>query len=197
MASSIRRMIEELGRNVAALAGSKVKVKVMEGSQALGAQPHSGQEALWIKGAIERLDKLADKRTRTAIMEKCGVNCARFNSGVMKGAMSRRKKFSTLEAFLEAEVKKPLKGTKLERRGNKLILSYLPRSYSGAMRCFCALVQELPEGEEISPTYCHCSKAFVRTWWEAVLGNPVKVDILETAMTGSHQCRFRITMGKG
>lgn len=186
-----------MGRNVAALAGSKVKDKVMEGSQAIGAQANSGQAALWVRGAVERLDKLTDKKTRFAIMEKCGVNCARFNSEVMKGALSRRKKFSIVEVFLEAEVKKPLKGTKLERRGRGLILSYFPRSYSRAMRCFCALVQDLPEGEEISPTYCHCSKAFVRTWWEAVLGNPVKVDILETAMTGSHQCRFRITMGKG
>jgi hypothetical protein len=190
-------MIEELGRNVAALAGSKVKDKVLEGSQALGDQPKGYEAAMWVKGAVERLDKLTDKKTRTSIMEKCGVNCARFNSGVMKGALSRRKKFSTLEAFLEAEVKKPLKGTSLERQGRALILSYLPRSYSGAMRCFCALVQDLPEGEEISPTYCYCSKAFVRTWWEAVLGQPVKVDILETALTGSHQCRFRITMGKG
>ncbi|MGB9004230.1 MAG: hypothetical protein WCB96_00750 [Candidatus Aminicenantales bacterium] len=197
MGNSIRRMIEELGRNVAALAGSKVKDKVMEGSQALGAQPHSGQRALWIKGAIERLDKLADKKTRFAIMEKCGVNCARFNSEVVTRAMSRRKKFSTLEAFLEAEVKKPLKGTKLERHGRLLKLSYLPQSFSKTMRCFCALVQDLPEREEISPTYCHCSKAFVRTWWEAVLSEPVKVDILETALTGSHQCQFRITMGKG
>jgi len=32
MASSNQRMIEEFGRNVAALAGSKVKDKVMEGS---------------------------------------------------------------------------------------------------------------------------------------------------------------------
>jgi hypothetical protein len=197
MASYIKRIIEEFGRNVAALAGSKVKDKVMEGSQALGAKPHCGQMAQWAKGAMERLDKLADKKTRVGIMEKCGVNCARFNSGVVKGAMSRRKKFSTLEAFLEAEVKKPLKGTKLERQGNTLILTYLPRSYTRPMRCFCALVNALPDTQKISPTYCHCSKAFVRTWWEAVLGQPVKVDILETALTGSHQCRFRITIGKG
>jgi hypothetical protein len=193
----MKRMIEEFGRNVEALAGSKIKDKVMEGSQNLGPEAEGRQAALWVKRAVDRLDKLTDKKTRTAIMEKCGVNCARFNSGVMKGALSRRKNFSTLEAFLEAEVKKPLKGTKLERRGHELILSYLPRSYSGAMRCFCALVRDLPEREEISPTYCHCSKAFVRTWWEAVLGQPVKVDILETGLTGSHQCRFRITMEKG
>jgi len=189
-------MIEELGRNVAALAGSKVKDKVMEGSEAMGGRAQGRQTALWVKAAMDRLDKLADKKTRAAIMEKCGVNCAKFNSGVVKGALGRRKKCSTLEAFLEAETKKPLKGTKLERQGRVLILSYLPQSYSRTMRCFCALVKDLPEGEEISPTYCHCSKAFVRTWWEAVLDRPVKVDILETALTGSHQCRFRITMGK-
>jgi hypothetical protein len=197
MASSSKRMIEELGRNVEAVAGSKARDKVMEGSLALGAQAHGRQTALWVKGAMERLDKVADKKTRLAIMDKCGVNCARVNSGVVRAALSRRKKFPTLDAFLEAEVKKPLKGTKLEKKGSTLVLSYLPRSYTRPMRCYCALANALPEEEEISPTYCHCSKAFVRTWWEAVLGMPVKVNILETALTGSHQCRFQITMGKG
>jgi len=190
MANSIKGMIEELGRNIEALAGSKVKDKVMEGSEAMGGRAQGRQTALWVKAAMDRLDKLADKKTRAAIMEKCGVNCAKFNSGVVKDVLGRRKKYSTLEAFLEAEVKNPVEGTKLERRGSTLILFYLPRTYARPMRCYCVLVNDLPEDEEISPTYCQCSRAFVRTWW------PVKVDILETALTGSDQCRFRITMGK-
>ncbi len=197
MAGYNKRMIEELGRNVAALAGNKVRDKVMEGSQALGGQGQGLQTALWIKGAMERLDKLTDKKTRVAVMDKCGVHCAKFNSSVVKGALDRRKKFPTLEAFLEAEIKKPVEGTNLERQGGALILSYLPRSYTRPRRCFCALANALPEREKMSGTYCHCSRAFVRTWWEAVLGKPAKVDILETALTGSNQCRFRVTKGKG
>ena len=61
------------------------------------------------------------------------------------------------------------------------------------MRCYCALVKDLPAGEAISQTYCHCSKAFVKTLWEAVLGKPVSVDLLESAVSGASDCRFRIT----
>jgi hypothetical protein len=49
----------------------------------------------------------------------------------------------------------------------------------------------------MSRTYCHCSKAFVRTLWEAVMGRPVSIELLESAVSGSGECRFRITASPG
>jgi len=45
----------------------------------------------------------------------------------------------------------------------------------------------------MSQTYCHSSKAFVRTLWETVLDRPLTVEILESAVSGAGECRFRIT----
>jgi predicted hydrocarbon binding protein len=195
MSEAMMGMIAAFGRTVAAVAGKKVKDQVMAGSEKLTAGTKGSDVARWMKGAVERLDRLTDKKAGVDIMERCGVNCARHNSRVLKGAIARRKKHSSLDAFLEAEVKKPMTGTKLERRGSTLMLTYLPQTFSKSMRCFCAQLKDLPDKEEISPTYCHCSKAFVGAWWEAVLGKPVKVKILETALTGSRQCTFKIEMG--
>jgi hypothetical protein len=55
------------------------------------------------------------------------------------------------------------------------------------------MVSGLPEGETMSVTYCQCSRAFVQTVWEAALGRPVQVDLLSSAVSGSDECRFRIT----
>jgi hypothetical protein len=45
----------------------------------------------------------------------------------------------------------------------------------------------------MSGTHCGRSVGFVRTAWEAVLGLPVDVALLSSAISGSSECRFRIT----
>jgi len=42
-----------------------------------------------------------------------GINCANHNVGIVNNAIKRRAKFSTLETFIESEIKKPAKGTSL------------------------------------------------------------------------------------
>jgi len=150
------------------------------------------KRAQWVKEVITRLDGFADEVTCAEIMHGNGVNCANHNVSVVKAAIKRRDKYDSLEAFIDAEIKKPQKGTSLERDGEDLILSYLPSKYSHPMRCFCGLVKSLPEDETLSPTYCLCSVGFVQTWWSAVIGKSVKVQLLESALTGSDKCRFRI-----
>ena len=150
------------------------------------------KRAQWVKEVINRLDEFADEATCKEIMHGNGVNCAKHNVSVVKAAIKRRDKYDSLETFIDAEIKRPQKGTSLERDGEDLILSYLPGKYSHPMRCFCGLVKNLPENDTLSPTYCLCSVGFVETWWSAVIGRPVNVQLLESAITGSDKCRFRI-----
>jgi hypothetical protein len=191
MTTSVRGMIEEFGRRVEESAGPDVRRQVMTGS----ARVTSGLEptSLWVKGAVERLERLAGERTAVTVMEACGVNCARINHGVVARAKARRSRHADEEAFLAAEARHPQRGTRLERHGDILYQTYTPRTYTYPMRCYCALLSDLPPSETVPRAYCHCSKAFVRSYWEEVLGRPVKVEILESAVGGSAVCRFRIT----
>jgi hypothetical protein len=143
------------------------------------------------KKVTNKLDENTDEETRVSIMHIVGENCAAHNEDVVKSAINRRANFNSLEDFLDAEIIKPHAGTELERIGGSLILSYLPESMH--MRCFCALVNSLPKQESLSPTYCNCSVAFVETWWSSVVGKQVNVELLESALTGSKKCRFKIT----
>jgi hypothetical protein len=148
------------------------------------------KRAQWVKKVTKNLDENCDEETRKSIMNAVGDNCAAHNEGVVKAAIKKRAKFNSLEDYLDAEIRKPHAGTELERSGEGLILSYLPESIN--MRCFCALVNSLPKQETLSPTYCNCSVAFVETWWSSVIRKPVKVELLESALTGSKKCRFKI-----
>jgi len=65
-------------------------------------------------------------------------------------------KFKSLDEFLEAEIRKPIPGTKLERKDNVLYWFYTPRAFRKSLRCFCGLLRGLRENENVSATYCHC-----------------------------------------
>ena len=194
MANPISGMLEELGGRIASRAGKKVRESVMEGSDRVASGKDMRALARWVRGAMERLDKLADRKTRCAIMEACGANCARRNKSVIERAKARRRKHRTLEEFLAAEERQPPAGTRLERKGAVLYQFYTPRAFPVPMRCYCALLRGLPENETVSPTYCCCSQGFVKTYWEAVLAAPVKVKALASAVTGETECKFEIRM---
>jgi hypothetical protein len=197
MSRSILGMIKGFGENVRAVAGEKVQAEVMEGRAGLTARAKPVAAARWMKGAIDRLDRLTDKKTRAEIMTRCGRACLRVNAAFVSGIKARRKKFASEDEFLAAEVKKPLTGTRLERRGKFLYHTYTPRTFGRSRRCYCALAGALPDAENMSPTHCLCSKAFLQGYWEAALGRPLGISVLETALSGARECRFRIDLGHG
>jgi hypothetical protein len=126
-------------------------------------------------------------------MQNCGYNCAKKNHKVIERAVARRKKYSSVDDFLEAEQRNPMKGTKLAREGNIIYQSYTPQTFTRPMRCYCSLFREFPIEDTVSLTYCNCSKGFVEKYWEAVLQKPVKVDLLlQSAISGAKECMFAI-----
>ena len=174
------------------VAGRAVATKVMEGSEQITEKTDKRKTALWVKGAMERLDKLVDDENKKRIMRDCGYNCAKKNSKVIERAVARRKKFGSTDEFLVAEQQKPMKGTKLAREGNILYQYYTPQAFTRPMRCYCGLLRELPSEETVSTTYCNCSRGFVEKYWENILGKPVRVDILQSAVSGASECKFAI-----
>jgi hypothetical protein len=172
--------------------GKSVAAKVMEGSEQITEKTDKKKVAQWVKDAMERLDASVDEKTRKLVMQNCGYNCAKKNHIVIERAMKRRGKYASIDDFLEAEQKNPMKGTKLAREGGILYQSYTPRAYTTPMRCYCSLFRGLPTEDTVSLTYCNCSKGFVEKYWEAILQKPVKVDLLQSAISGAKECKFTI-----
>ena len=185
-------MLMALEKNVEFLAGETISKKVMEGSEKITEKTDKRKIAGWVKDAMGRLDTLVDEKTRFQIMENCGYNCAEVNRRVIERAKARRKKFKSIDEFLEAEERKPTVGTRLAREGKTLYQFYTPRAFTRPMRCYCALLRGLPDDEKVSVTYCHCSKGFVKKFWENVLERPVRVELMQSAVSGGSECKFAI-----
>jgi len=188
------KMLIPIEKNIEHYAGKEISKKVMEGSEEITEKTDKKKTALWTKTAMDRLDALVDENTRVQIMNACGSNCAEINKRLIQKAVERRNKFKTTEEFLKAEQEKPQKGIKIKLEGDGLLHYYTPQTFTHPMRCFCGLVNALPKGVTISKTYCRCSEGFVKKYWETILQKPVKVTLLESAVTGASECKFAVQL---
>ena len=180
--------IAEFGATVSHFAGEQASRTVMTGSDQI-AGASSKEVAKWLKAAVERLDATVDEGARAQIMEQMGLNCAEMNKSHVERALARRNRFNTLAEFLDAEEKAPSRGTRLVREGDLVYQYYKPLSAFGR-RCFCSLWHGLPEGENVSPTWCQCSRAFVSEVWKAYAGRSVQVELAESCISGASECKF-------
>jgi len=95
------------------------------------------------------------------------------------------------------------------RQGDKIYVSkipFAPKQYLSerdpAMKryyaCHCQLVRTaIRDGNpKISPIFCYCSGGFEKLPFDVIFGEPVKVELLESALKGDMRCRFAITIPK-
>jgi hypothetical protein len=188
------RMLIPIEKTIEHYAGKEVSRKVMAGNEDITEKTDKKTVALWVKGAMDRLDALADKKTRIQAMNACGANCAEINKQVIQKAVQRRQKFASLEEFLHAEQETPQKGTRIEQEGNHLFNIYIPQAFTHPMRCYCGLLRALPKDATVSQTYCHCAEGFVREYWKSILQKQVNVTLVESAISGASECKFVVQL---
>jgi hypothetical protein len=96
------------------------------------------------------------------------------------------------------------------RQGDKVYLTKIPyapgqflKEKDPTMRryyaCHCQLVRTaLRDGRpRIPATFCYCSAGFEKLHFDAIFGEPVEVELLETLLKGDARCRFAVRIPKG
>lgn len=65
--------------------------------------------------------------------------------------------------------------------------------------CHCPWAREsLRSGQQpVSARFCQCSAGFHKKFWEVMLGQPLKADVLESVLKGDDRCRFVIHLPDG
>jgi hypothetical protein len=95
------------------------------------------------------------------------------------------------------------------RKGNKVYKTKIPYAPSEFLKekdpvmrkyyaCHCQLVRTaLRDGKpRIPATFCYCSAGFEKLHFDAIFGEPVEVELLETPLKGDARCRFAIKIPK-
>jgi predicted hydrocarbon binding protein len=184
--------LTELDRRIRETVGDEAADTIMMGLGDVKNSWKKDRVAHWVKAAMARMDETLDDEVKEEIMVACGHNCAAHHGAPIRRAVKRREKHEGFYDFLDAMAAEPPKGMQVERDGDAVVFGYTPQTFGGGMRCYCSLVNGLPMDETMSETYCLCSRGFVEAYWEAVSGGRVDVELLESAVSGSDVCRFRV-----
>ena len=96
------------------------------------------------------------------------------------------------------------------RCGDRIYLTkipYAPKQYLNEKdptlkryyACHCPLARSAIRDEKpkISPTFCYCSGGFEKLGFDVIFGEPVEVELLESALKGDMRCRFAIKIPRG
>jgi hypothetical protein len=83
-----------------------------------------------------------------------------------------------------------------------MTIEYLAESDETLKRyyyCHCPWARDsiIQDDVEVSPTFCNCSAGYHKKYYEVVLGQPLKADVLETVLAGDPWCKFAIHLPEG
>lgn len=137
----------------------------------------------WIASVMKGINENVDDDTKKEILENCGKACAIYHGHLEKIA-GLKEKGRNLEEILDYMNQEKMWCGEWIQREN--ILS------STCEACECPLI--LTEIVKLSPTFCYCSRGFVKSVFEEILGKPVVVELKKAIGRGDRICHFTIDL---
>jgi effector-binding domain-containing protein len=199
-----------LDQNLGRVLGERERRQVMQGSEGLRLGSTVEERFEWTKGAIQRLDRLAADGQKYEILSGCAhvfpqEPIEKLRVVYEKARASGLDPLLAVDAAIEFMVGDPAWGIQPVREGRVIYATKNPRdrkAYEEAKTeaerrrayCFCPLVRDHLEDEEMSWTFCNCSAGWERQQWEGALGRSVKVEIVKSLLRGDDRCRFAIQL---
>jgi effector-binding domain-containing protein len=205
----IHKWDELLATNVDRVLGEEAARQVMEGEGTLTVTSPVEERFRWARGAIGKLEGLADERERYDILSRCAHVFPDDQLGKLRLAYEEAHArtgdvLESVDAVIAFMDEDPGWGVVPRREGNVIYSAKKPRDPEGYEKanselerrkayCYCPVVREhLDEGMPV--TFCYCGAGWFRQQWEAAIGEPVRVEILRSVLKGDDVCEFGIRL---
>jgi len=184
--------------------GTYARWNIMQGIESITPNSSFEEYSNWIKGAIDRLDTLTKDDEK-----KCQVvsHCAHVFPQERIDHLRLIYETGEFDDILREMYRDDFWYEKPVRRGNVIYMCknpFDPEGYANAdtaserrkAYCHCRFVHPYLDGTGItlSPTFCFCGAGWYRRLWEGILGQPVKIEHVETLLRGNDQCTMTITL---
>jgi effector-binding domain-containing protein len=195
---------DRLTYNLDRVLGKQVRTEIMKDREKLFQLESSMDERFqWVKGAIDRLDKLAGGREKYEILSSCAHEFSQKRIDKMRAIYEKNKNIDDVIEVMHndyAWYEDPV------RKGNSIYVTKIPYNREGYEKattledkkknyCHCPIVRNYLNSE-ISPTFCNCSTGWYRQLWEGIIGKSVQIDILKSLINGDDKCEFEIHLPK-
>lgn len=130
---------------------------------------------------MEGFDKHLEKENRIILLEECGRKCIQDRrKKLIKDAKTISKNSNNLKEYL----------VKLSEIYGSLHVSEEEIAFIWD-KCYCPIIGKIPAGQ-ISPTFCYCSRGWVKELLEIAAKEPVEVTIDEAITKGDSRCKLRV-----
>jgi effector-binding domain-containing protein len=189
--------------------GGEAARHVMQGSETLTIESMAEERFWWVRGAMQRLEGLADEGQRYEILSRCAHVFPKGQIEKLRVVYEQTKAqtgdtLAAVDAVLDFMGEDPGWAEAPRREGYVLYSSKKPRDPEGYERvedelekrkayCFCPLIRaNLEEG--IPLTFCYCGAGWYRQQWEGAIGKPVTIEIVKSILKGDDRCEFAIRL---
>lgn len=135
---------------------------------------------VWLKSLFAGLDAEADETTRDSILGYCGEACANFHNSMAAARDISEQCKEVDEILSELNQIEDLWCGYWKSEGEII--------YSVCERCGCPLVNA--GLVELSPSFCGCSRGWVKAVFDAALGKEVEVELVQAIGRGDPVCKF-------
>jgi hypothetical protein len=153
--------------------------EIMAGHEYIRAGASPELKARWYRGVIERMDALLEPAKRFRARELCACSRTAWRLDRMKRLGRAHQDWDALSAAVQ---KSGLMGAEVRRTGRRVLVRF------GVPACVCHSIRA--STEPVSITYCHCCKGHLMALFEAALGRVVRMDVVESHVSGGSDCRF-------
>jgi len=196
---------QHLADGVEQILGPSARKQVMAGIEAITDESSAEAYREWIHGAMRRIDTLTDDAVKKyKIISCCAHVFPQERIDLLRSIYEQRHDIDDVlrEMYQDPDwYEKPLrKGSQLHLRK----VPFNPEAYQKASTpaerrqayCHCDFVRPYLDQApaRISPTFCWCGAGWYRRLWEGILGQPIKVEHVETLIKGNDQCTLIIAL---
>jgi len=138
----------------------------------------------WLEALLIGLDTEVDGRIRSRLMEYCGRACALHHASIEKAKAIQHGVKGVDELLDRLNQLEDLWCGKWMRDGDTI--------YSVCEECGCPIVRA--GLIKLSPTFCECSRGWVKAVFETVLGRPVEVKLGQAIGCSDQVCEFIVCL---
>jgi predicted hydrocarbon binding protein len=163
-------------------AGPELAQKIMRDYAAFECGANLKQKAAWLRQMIERLEQDCSPELCKEVMQACGQKCCGITT--RKKALELWKKSPSLQEFLAILNQHGIGGGRLALKDEHTVTG-------GYDQCFCGQVKQT-ETPFPTLTYCQCSTGWYKRLFETVLNKEVRVEVLQSIISGEKSCEFVI-----
>jgi hypothetical protein len=165
------------------IAGEKAAEKIMAGLNGYDKLKAREKATSWDETMV-RMEKALGRDKAIEVMASCGHKCC--GAQTRSKAIALRQGSSSIADFLIKLNKTGYGGGRLKQINDTTIAG-------GYDKCYCGQVNATsrPFATDI---YCHCSRAWLERYFQAIFDRPVKVKMARTIIEGAKSCEYTISL---